>query len=106
MYTLDSIYEYLVNIILNAEKLNTLTASKIKNKQRYPLLPSPFNMVPVSELISRKKRKAMDWKESESEVAQSCLTIYNPMDCSLPGFRFHGIFQSRLLEWAAIEKTC
>ena len=35
MYTLDSMYEYLVDIILNAEKLNTLTASKIKNKDTH-----------------------------------------------------------------------
>ena len=35
----------------------------------------------------------------ESEVAQSCLTLSNPMDCSLPGSSFHGIFQARVLEW-------
>ena len=38
----------------------------------------------------------------ESEVAQSCLTLSNPMDCSLPGSSIHGIFQARVLEWAAI----
>ena len=36
--------------------------------------------------------------ESESEVAQSCLTLCGPMDCSLPGFSVHGIFQARILE--------
>ena len=40
--------------------------------------------------------------KSESEVAQSCLTLSNPMDCSLPGSSFHGIFQARILEWGAI----
>ena len=35
-------------------------------------------------------------------VAQSCLTLYNPMDCSLPGSCVHGIFQARILEWVAI----
>ena len=40
--------------------------------------------------------------KSESEVAQSCLTLSNPMDCSLPGFSVHGIFQARVLEWGAI----
>ena len=40
--------------------------------------------------------------ESESEVAQSCLTPSNPMDCSLPGSSIHGIFQARVLEWRAI----
>ena len=39
----------------------------------------------------------------ESEVAQSCLTLYDPMDCSLPGSSsIHGIFQARILEWVAI----
>ena len=40
--------------------------------------------------------------KSESEVAQSCLTLRNPMDCSLPGSSVHGIFQVRVLEWGAI----
>ena len=39
--------------------------------------------------------------KSESEVAQSCPTPSNPMDCSLPGSS-HGIFQARVLEWGAI----
>ena len=38
----------------------------------------------------------------EREVTQSCPTPSNPMDCSLPGFSVHGIFQARVLEWAAI----
>ena len=40
--------------------------------------------------------------ESESEVAQSCLTLRDPMDCSLPGSSIHGISQARVLEWGAI----
>ena len=40
--------------------------------------------------------------KSESEVAQSCPTLSDPMDCSLPGFSIHGIFQARVLEWGAI----
>ena len=39
----------------------------------------------------------------ESEVAQSCLTLCNPVDCSLPCFSIHGIFQARVLEWGAIS---
>ena len=38
---------------------------------------------------------------SESEVAQSCLTLSDPMDCSLPGSSVHGILQVRALEWGA-----
>ena len=40
--------------------------------------------------------------KSESEVAQSCPTPSNPMDCSPPGSSVHGIFQARVLEWGAI----
>ena len=40
--------------------------------------------------------------KSESEVAQLCLTLGDPMDCSPPGSSVHGIFQARVLEWVAI----
>ena len=40
--------------------------------------------------------------KSESEVAQSCLTLSDSVDCSLPGSSAHGIFQARVLEWGAI----
>ena len=40
--------------------------------------------------------------KSESEVTQSCPTLQDPMDCSLPGSSIHGIFQARVLEWGAI----
>ena len=47
-------------------------------------------------LLQRMKMK------SESEVAQSCLTLSDPMDCSPSGSSVHGIFQARVLEWGAI----
>ena len=40
--------------------------------------------------------------QSESEVTQSCPTLSDPMDCSLPGCSIHGILQARVLEWVAI----
>ena len=40
--------------------------------------------------------------KSKSEVAQSCPTLSDPMDCSLPGSPLHGIFQATVLEWGAI----
>ena len=43
--------------------------------------------------------------KSESEVAQSCSTLSDPMDCSPPGSSIHGIFQARVLEWVAIAST-
>ena len=43
--------------------------------------------------------------ESESEVAQSCPTLCDPMDCSLPGSSIHRIFQASILEWGAIASS-
>ena len=43
--------------------------------------------------------------KSESEVAQSCPTLHDPMDCSLPDSSIHGIFQARVLEWGAIASS-
>ena len=40
--------------------------------------------------------------ESESEVAQLCPTLSDPMDCSPPGSSIHGIFQARVLEWVPL----
>ena len=39
--------------------------------------------------------------KSETEVTQSCPTLSDPMDCSLPGSSVHGIFQARILDWGA-----
>ena len=46
--------------------------------------------------------KSVQESESESEVAQSCLTLCDPVDCSPPGSSVHGILQARILEWVAI----
>ena len=43
--------------------------------------------------------------KSESEVAQSCLTLSDPRDFSLPGSSVHGIFQARVLEWEVSVKV-
>ena len=43
--------------------------------------------------------------KSESEVAQSCPTLLDPMDCSLLGSSVRGIFQARVLEWGVIDIT-
>ena len=44
-------------------------------------------------------------RQSISEVAQLCLTLCNPMDCSLPGSSIHGIFEARVLEQVVISFT-
>ena len=43
--------------------------------------------------------------KSKSEVAQSCPTLRDPIDCSLPGSSVHGIFQARVLEWGAMSEV-
>ena len=43
--------------------------------------------------------------KSESEVPQSCLTLSNPMDCSLPGSSVHGIFQARV-QFSSVAQSC
>ena len=66
----------------------------------------------IKTIPKKKKCKKAKWlsdkalqiaeKKSESEVAQSCPTPSDLMDCSLPGSSVHGIFQARVLEWGAI----
>ena len=62
---------------------------------------TPKSNVQVSEQI-KKTVYEYEW-ERESEVAQSCPTLCDPMDCSLPGFSVHGIFQEWVLEWVVIS---
>ena len=50
-------------------------------------------------------RKARTNLENESEVAQLCPALCDPMDCSLPGLSDHGIFQAKVLEWVAISSS-
>ena len=59
--------------------------------------------LPGQIAISFRTCFAITYKESESEVAQSCLTLCHPMDCSLQGSSVHGIFQARVLEWVVIS---
>ena len=49
------------------------------------------------------KSKSGAKRKKESEVAQSCPTLCDPVDCSLPGSSIHGILQERILEWVAIS---
>ena len=51
-------------------------------------------------MLHQKDVKAM---ESESEVAQSCLILCDPVDCSSPGSSVYGILQAKILEWVAIS---
>ena len=52
--------------------------------------------------IYPEKKHGLKGDERERELAQSCPTLCDPMDCNLPGSSVHGIFQARVLEWVAI----
>ena len=65
------------------------------------ILVSPLGIEPVPHDV--KVQGLNCWTTRESEVAQSCPTLCDPMDCSLPGSSIHGIFQARILEWVAIS---
>ena len=52
---------------------------------------------------NRENEAQPQMEESESEVTQLCPTLCDPMHCSLPGSFIHGMFQARVLEWAAIS---
>ena len=56
-------------------------------------------LIQITTTVFHCDSSEMKW----SEVAQSCLTLFNPMDCSLPGSSIIGIFQARILEWVAIS---
>ena len=81
----------------------SLLSDSVRPQRRQPTrLPRPWDSpgkntgVGCHFLLQCRKVK------SEREVAQSCPTLPDPMDCSPPGFSVHGIFQARVLEWGAI----
>ena len=62
--------------------------------------------IDASELWCWNRTRPSDWTELRmkwSEVSQSCPTLFDPMDCSIPGFTDHGFFEARVLEWVAIS---
>ena len=72
------------------------------HRQQLPGSPVPgILQARTLEWVAISFSNAWKWK-SESEVAQLCPTLSDPMDCSPPGSSIHGIFQARVLEWGAI----
>ena len=90
---------------------NTLRSFQIVFQSGCTILPSSKFMrisvfIPIPKKGKPKNAQTTTQLHSShalvSEVAQSCLTLCNPMDYSLPGSSVHGIFQARVLEWVAI----
>ena len=65
-------------------------------------LPRPWDSLGKNTGVGRRFLLQCVKGKSESEVTQSCPTLSDPMDCSLPGSSDHGIFQARVPEWVAI----
>ena len=79
-------------------------SDSVRPHRRQPTrLPSPWDSPGKNTGVSCHFLLQCMKVKSESEVAQSCLTLSDPMDCSPPGSSVHGIFQARILEWAAIS---
>ena len=88
---------FLLEILWNCEN------SKTYRKLRTQILFCRFTNRYSSSQSYRLRLRVMWPGESESKVTQSCPTLCDPMDGSLPGSAVHGIFQARMLEWAAIS---
>ena len=73
-------------------------------RQQPTRLPCPWDSPGKNNGVGCHFLQCMKVK-SESEVAQSCLTLQDPMDCSLPGSSVHGIFQARVLEWVPMPSS-
>ena len=58
----------------------------------------------IREFVNREKRIKISLS-TETEVAQSCPTLCDPTDCSLPGSSIRGVSQARILEWVAISSS-
>ena len=86
-------------ILLNNKKKNNPN----KNGQRIWIHISLKKIHMANKQMNRGSTSLAIEGESESEVAQSCPILCDPMDCSLPGSSVHGIFQARILEWVAIS---
>ena len=99
--------QYRIYMFMMCHTSQSIKAAAAKSLQSCPTLCNPIDGSPWDStgkntgvgchfLLQCMKVK------SESEVAQSCLTLSDLMDCSLPGSSVHGIFQARVLEWGAI----
>ena len=81
----------------------TLQSDSVRPHRRQPTrLPHPWDSPGKNTGVGCRFLLQCRKVKSESEVVQSCPTLSDPLDCSLPGTSIHGIFQARLLEWGAI----
>ena len=83
--------------------VTSVMSDSVRPHRRQPTrLPRPWDSPGKNTGVGRHFLLQCMKVERESEVAQSCPTLSDPMDCSLPGSSIRGIFQARVLEWGAI----
>ena len=94
----------MVSVFVNQYKDPFSGNAPLDSVSFWGIRPSYFSkFFPVLSILESSGKVISSWKLRKSEVAQSCLTLCDPMDCSLPGSSVHGIFQARVLEWIAIS---
>ena len=97
-----------INVIRHINELKdknhiiiSIDVGKAFDKIQYPFMIKTLQKMGIEGTYLSILKTIYD-SESESEVTQSCPTLCDPMDCSLPGSSVHRIFQARVLEWVAI----
>ena len=92
----------LINYAAAAAELFQSCPTQRPHRQQPTRLPSPWDSPGKNTGVGCHFLLQCMKVKSESEVAQSCLTLSDPTDCSLPGSSVYEIFQTRVLEWVAI----
>ena len=86
-----------------ALQYNSVVSDSVRPHRRQPTrLPRPWDSPGKNAGVGCHFLLQCMKVKGENEVAQSCPTLSNPMDCGPPGSSVHGIFQARVLEWGAI----
>ena len=96
-------YEELLLLLKQTEAVASVVSDSVRPHRRQPTrLPCPWDSPGKNTGVGCHFLLQCMEVKSESEVAQLCLTLSDPMDCSLLGCSANGIFQARVLEWGAI----
>ena len=100
---LNSLWARILGRLLLLLQVASVMSDSVRLHRRQPTrLPCPWDSPGKNTGVGYHFLLQCMKMKSESEATQSCLTLSNPMDCSLPGSSIHGILQARVLQWGAI----